>query len=142
MLKKHLPNMLICNMPDTHLENMILLVCRQIQAIRQNISDNSHQSPDDQYLNLLHGGKSFDIEEAVDRNTDKIKLLTPYLAEAFVRGMSHIHKDVTEALGRSTAVNISTEAFDDVVLQIESGRIVALPQGGKNFTKALNDDNF
>jgi hypothetical protein len=104
MLEKHTTTtgstILIAEMEDSHLINMINLVSRKILELQNRL-----KTPSSNYQQVLYGLPKVNEETIAKAIREFIQKLYPYLAEAYLRGLTEPLVFLRMAVGREKALD-------------------------------------
>jgi hypothetical protein len=104
MLEKHMTKegnvLLVAEMEDSHLENLIAMFLVKIIKNKRMINGQAL----DPYQAALYNIPKHSAESLAKENRELIGRLYPYLAEAYLRGLSGNRQQLVEAMGRGAAI--------------------------------------
>lgn len=101
---------LIAQMSSTHLANTILMHLRNVDALNRMVAQSNET---DEFTRMTYGVGAVSKETIAARVGYTIDTLTPYLAEAFIRGMTDLIEKVQDTLNRKDALpgGVSSKGF-------------------------------
>ena len=116
---QHIP---VAAMDDNHLINTIRLFFNKISEIKAAMAAlDTAPTASTRFTSRLYNVKTINPEDAADAFRDAIEAATPYLLEAYLRGLKEPQQWLQDAFGRTTAIPRTFAALPDHVLEDDEG---------------------